>query len=244
MIPMKVSQKILMQLQQILEGIPFGYDSLHLEGDEYIAAAKMMERLLRQGVVQRLSKGVFYKPKQTIFGQIKPSENEILKKIIFKNGQRIAYITGVELYNQMGLTTQVPSCITIATHVRRNPFKAGSLALKSAKSYAPVTNDNYELLGILDALKDLSQIPDADESSVIPILMNLIRSLDFEAALSLVKYGLFYPPRVRALLGAVLESIDAHLDLEVLQKSLNPLSTYRLKTNLLSNARKWHLKTL
>lgn len=241
---MKVSQKILIQLQSIPEGIPFGYDTFQLEGNEYIAATKMMERLLKRGVVQRLSKGVFYKFKQTLFGQLKPSENEILKKVIFKNGQRIAYITGIELYNQMGLTTQVPSCITIATQVRRNPFTTGTLALKSAKSYAPVTNDNYELLGILDALKDLTQIPDADETTVILILTNLIRNFNKKSIFNLVKYGLFYPPRVRALLGAVLESIHTDLDLQVLQKSLNPLSTYRLKTHILSNARKWHLKTL
>jgi Family of unknown function (DUF6088) len=241
---MKVSQKIITQLQQIPEGIPFGYDSFKLETDESIAAAKMMERLLQKGVVQRISKGIFYKAKQTIFGQIRPTEKEILQKVIFKNGQRIAYITGIELYQQMGLTTQVPTHIVIASHLRRNPFTIGDMILKPAKSYAPVTDENYQLLGILDAMKDLSQIPDADESSMLSILMNLIRSLNNEDTSELVKYGLFYPPRVRALLGALLETIYADLDLDTLQKSLNPFSKFRIKTNLLLNAYKWQLKIL
>ena len=114
---MKVSQKIDSQLKNIIEGVTFKYQDLTLEPSEYGAATKTVERLIAEGKLQRASKGVFYKPKQTIFGTLQPREGELLKQYLFKNGQRVAYITGASLYNQMGLTTQIPFTILLVEEV-------------------------------------------------------------------------------------------------------------------------------
>ncbi len=57
--------------------------------------------------IKRLSKGIFYKPEQSVFGELKPSDVEVINTYLFQNGKRIAYLTGTYLYNQMNLTTQV-----------------------------------------------------------------------------------------------------------------------------------------
>ena len=157
---MKVSQKIDSQLKNITEGITFKYQDLVLEPSEYAAATKTVERLIAEGKLQRVSKGVFYKPKQTVFGALQPREDELLKQYLFKNGQRVAYITGASLYNEMGLTTQMPFTIVLASKSRRSALLViGNLKIKPVKSYVDVTNDNYYLLGILDAIKDFNNIP-------------------------------------------------------------------------------------
>ena len=60
----------------------------------------------------------------------------------------------------------------------------------------------------------------------------------------LMKYALQYPPRVRALLGAVLENIfKDKFDLGALKKSLNPSTTFKLsiKNNNLPTAQNWNI---
>jgi hypothetical protein len=241
---MTVSQKIEQQLQQIPEGATFRYQGLAIELSEYSAASKTIERLITKGTLKRASKGIFYKPKQTVFGALQPKEDELLKQYLFKNGQRVAYITGASLYNQMGLTTQIPSTVVIASKARRAFSSIGNLTIKPAKSYVEVTEDNYKLLGILDAVKDFNTISDINNELGITLLINKLRTLNQNETTEIIKYALSYPPRVRALLGAMLEIMDKSLALNTLKISLNPLSKYNygIKNDILPNALDWQLK--
>lgn len=241
---MKIAQKIENQIKEIPEGLTFGYQNLVIEKNEYKAAYKTIERFVTSGRLGKTQKGVFYKPKQTVFGALKPSDNELLKHYLFKDGQRVAYITGTRLYNEMGLTTQVPFIVTIASKTRRNVVTIGKMTIKPAKSYVDVTNENYYLLGILDAIKDFNNILDKDSHSVIAILSNKVRELNTEKTKELIQYALKYPPRVRALLGAIVENTGKIVALERITKSLNPLSTYKygIDNAVLTNISKWYLK--
>ena len=58
----------------------------YLVADKIIAAAKAIERLIAKGVAKRVSNGVFYKPKKSVFGELKPSEDELLKQYLFEKG--------------------------------------------------------------------------------------------------------------------------------------------------------------
>ena len=71
-----------------------------------------------------------------------------------------------------------------------------------------------------------------------------LRELDEKELKRLVKYGLSYPPRVRAFLGALLENLDKKDELEKLKRSLNPLSEYRynIKEDILPTVLNWNLK--
>lgn len=241
---MNISQKIDQQLQAIPEGTVFKYQNLEIAPNEYMAASKKIERLLDKGILKRVSKGMFYKPRPSVFGALRPAEEELLKQYLFKNGQRVAYITGVGLYNAMGLTTQIPVIIEIASNTRRAPIKVGHLSIRPAKSYAAITNDNYELLGILDAIRDFKVIPDMDNQLVINLLSNKLQAIGLQKRQELIGYALNYPPKVKALLGAILSAWEDDLELTRLKSSLNPFTTYKydIQENILPNASKWNIK--
>jgi hypothetical protein len=241
---MSVAQKIEKQLQNIPEGEVFRYENLEIAPNENSAAYKAVERFIATGQIQRTGKGLFYKPRQTVFGALKPNDNELLKPYLFKNKQRIAYVTGIRLYNQMGLTTQVPFYITIATTKRRNSLAVGKIVIKPTKSYAAITDKNYLLLGILDAIKDFKTIPDLDEKNGLLLLSNKIKELDPEQTQELIVCALQYPPRVRALVGAIAENATKTTNFEPLRESLNPLTSYKwdISNTLLPTASKWQIK--
>ena len=233
---MKVAEQIREKIKSIPESEPFGYADLDIAPGDFFTAAKALERLQKKGTIKKITKGVFYKPKISVLGALPPNYNSILQNYLYEGRKRTGYITGYVLYNQLNLTTQMAFTTTIATNRSRKKINIGWLKTKSVKAYVKVTEENYTLLGILDALKDIKLIPDSTASSAIKILMPKIKVFAKKDIGNLIKYALNYPPRVKALLGAVIENIFRNeFDLTSLKRSLNPSTTFKLgikKTDL------------
>lgn len=77
-----------------------------------------MKRLADEGKVERLFNGVYYLTYTTILGtRGRVSVNKYVdKKYINANGEATGYITGIQLANMYGYTTQKPSCLEICSN--------------------------------------------------------------------------------------------------------------------------------
>jgi hypothetical protein len=233
------------RIKQLPEGKPFGYDDLRIAKDDYSTAAKVLERLQKEGLIRKISKGVFYKPEQTVFGELKPDYSELLRPYLYENGKRVAYETGTSLYNRLGLTTQMAFRIKIASRGKRISINRETLKADAVKSYAEVTDSNYEILGLLDAFKDIKRIPDCSVTQAVRRLIDILKELSDKQIESLIRYALVYPPRVRALVGAVLQNNGYEGEgMGKLKHSLNPLTTINLglKESVLPTKTPWYIK--
>jgi hypothetical protein len=65
-----------------------------------------------------------------------------------------------------------------------------------------------------------------NKKSAILVLLSYLKKLTSKELEEYIKYALLYPPRVRALLGALLEKLDSTIDVKRLKNSLNPLTIY------------------
>lgn len=242
---MALAAEIRKRIKQLPEGKTFGYEDLCIAKEDYTTAAKALERFRKEGLIKKVSKGVFYKPEQTVFGELKPDYSELLRPYLFENGKRVAYETGTSLYNRLGLTTQLAYRVKIASRSKRININSGALKADAVKSYAEVTDNNYEMLGLLDAFKDIKRIPDCPVSRAISRFSAIVKELNERQTELLIKYALNYPPRVRALLGAILEKNGISMrGLEKLKESLNPLTIIKLGINEsdLPVKSKWHIE--
>lgn len=241
---MSLASQIRTRINKFPEGKTFGYSDLLITKEDYVTAAKALERLQKEGLIKKMSKGVFYKPKQTVFGELKPDYTELLHPYLFENGKRVAYETGYSLYNRLKLTTQVAFRIKIASRDRRISINKGALRIDTVKSYVDVTGSNYKLLELLDAFKDIKRIPDASTENSTIILSNIIKELDDKQIAEMIKYALSYPPRVKALLGAVLENLNSQVNTNKLKQSLNPLTKFELGINksVLPTINNWNIE--
>lgn len=222
---MNLSTQIEKQIGRFPEGKTFGYSDLEICREDYQSVAKIMERLQNKGLIKKMSNGVFYKPVITAFGELKPDYNEQLRPFLFENGKRITYVTGTYLYNQLGLTTQLAVRVKIASRSKRISINREALKADAVKSYAEVTESNYTVLGFLDALKDIRKIPDTTVQNSVRILSAKIAKMDEKEIARMIKYALMYPPRVRALLGAILENMGKPDNITTpLLNSINPLT--------------------
>ena len=144
----------------------------------------------------------------------------------------------------MGLTTQIPKEISIASREKRIYIAKGNIKANAVKSYVEVTDENYKYLEFLDALKDWKKIPDLDKKSGIEILANILKKINKKQTCELLTIALSYPPRVKAFLGALLEYSEKKINLNCLEESLNPLSEYKLEISkdILPTIEKWNIK--
>ncbi|MEO5996975.1 MAG: DUF6088 family protein [Chitinophagaceae bacterium] len=238
---MTITAKVAAQVSKFKDGTTFTYEELQINREEYPGAAKAIERLLKKGIVSRVSTGLFYKPRKTAFGTLQPNEQDLLRPYLYENGKRVAYITGLALYNKLGLTTQVPKNIKLTSRDKRIAASVGSLKIRSVKSYTDITEENYQYLELLDVIKDFKTIPDIDSTTAIQNITGKLKKL---GSLKIFKaLALKYPPRVRAFAGAILQQIAPKVNLDDLKTSLNPLSQFKfgINTKQLSTITNWNI---
>ncbi|MEO7044917.1 MAG: hypothetical protein ABI091_06385, partial [Ferruginibacter sp.] len=65
---MKVAEQLREKIGKIPESQPFGYADLGIEAIDFFTAAKALERMQKKGTIKKVSKGLFYIPRQTVFG--------------------------------------------------------------------------------------------------------------------------------------------------------------------------------
>lgn len=185
-------------------------------------------RMVKAGLIEKVGRGKYYRPKTSVFGNIEPLPNEMVKDLMYSNGVLSGYVTGYSVWNQMGLTSQISNIIIIGTSRRRDALKRGNYEIRFIMQPNKITSDSIPLLQILDSLKLIKRIPDTTVDQSVRIIKKYIADLDENRLSSLVKLAMKYPPRVRASLGAILESIGNNQYLGKLKQSLNPTSTYAI----------------
>ncbi len=240
---MSITKDIRDRVARMDAGEVFTYDSLAIPQDEFSAAAKALSRLVADGTIKRYKNGMYYKPKNTVFGELEPRESVLLKKYLFENNQQIAYVTGIRLYNQMGLTTQVPKVVRVASKDKQIKTKIGNMVIKPAKSYVRVTKYNVPLLQLLDVIKDFKNIPDLDKAQGVRFIKQKVRGLSNSEKNKLTKFAKAYPPKVRAFLGAILEALSLKKLSQSLKGTINYLSSYEfgLSENILPTISNWNI---
>jgi hypothetical protein len=188
------------------------------------AVAKTLSRLAREGVVRRVRKGVYYRPKATRFGATKPDLTKVFTDTLDRKD--VAWKpTGLSVWNALGLTTQAPGVTTFAVDRRVRLKGAGSVRVRIVPFVHSLSTEER---GALDALRDLRLVPDTTPPETIHRLVELCREgrISFSR---MSRAAAREPPRVRALLGLIgtlLEEDDGTLT--KLRRSLNPTTTFKL----------------
>ncbi|MCG9966946.1 type IV toxin-antitoxin system AbiEi family antitoxin domain-containing protein [Pelotomaculum terephthalicicum JT] len=109
-----------------------------------------LKRMADKGEIERLQKGVYCQVKQTIFGKVTPSIEQVMKKTLTEqNGAKIGYESGAFLMNRLGLTTLIPRNMEITTN-RYGAKLPKDCHIKLKKPAVPITDDNWKYLQFID----------------------------------------------------------------------------------------------
>lgn len=238
---MIVGKQVKQKIASFPEGIVFTISDFGFDPSYDPALAKALSRMAASGELCKVSKGKYYKPKETLLGKIKPANSEIVKDFLEKDGKIIGYITGPQAFATMGLTSQISSSIVIGTGKYRRPLQRSESNISFLRQDNPITKDNIELLRILDAIKMFREIPAVTPDSACKTLLSIIQALSPEKRKELKRLSLTYTNYVRALLGAMLEFIGEST--ASVRNTLNGVTSYKLPVSesTLPNKSNWNI---
>jgi len=241
---MNTTEYVIYKINKLSKGYVFTVDDFDTGVNNREATIKALNRLVADGIISKLSKGKFYKPEKTPFGNLEPDEYQVSKDLLTKNGRVIGYLTGFGIYNKLGLTTQVSFVIQIGKKETRPSIKRGRYKISFIKQKNTITKKNIPLLQILDAIRYIKKIPDTETKFLIKRFLQIIEPLNKEDLLLLIRLSLKYPPATRALLGAFLQELNINNGIDALKESLNPLSEYNLyiSNKHLKSGCNWNIK--
>ncbi len=239
---MKITDYIAYIIDRFPKGFVFTYADFNSEVSQKQALIKALNRMVISGKIAKLSKGKYYKPETTPFGDLLPNQKQVVKDLLEEKGKINGYLTGYSIYNQLGLTTQVSNTIQIGKNEIRPSFKRDRYTIDFIKQKNNITKDNIPLLQILDAIRYIKKIPDTTITNSCIRFIAILRQLKEKDLLLIMRLAHKYPPATRALLGAMLDELKS-TKTETLYNSLNPITKYKLAGafSVLSTAEKWNI---
>jgi hypothetical protein len=179
-------------------GEPIFLGELPGESKDYLR--QEMKRLVDEGRLERLYNGVYYLPYITILGtKGKISiDKYIEKKYLTADGKAIGYITGMQLANKYGFTTQNPSCYEICsneatTKQRKQEIDGNTIVVY--KPVADVTETNKSALQFLDLMSVIDKYSEISGLELVNKLKKYAASVKLDFSL-VKKYLPLYPDKV------------------------------------------------
>ena len=82
---MSITQTVKSSIERIPAGQIFGYQALPSYATSPSAVIKAVSRMVADKSVERFSKGQFYVPQKGVLGKRKPSDDEMLRSMLYKN---------------------------------------------------------------------------------------------------------------------------------------------------------------
>jgi hypothetical protein len=192
-------------------------------GLSFTAVAQALSRLTRAGAIERLSKGVYFRSRQTAFGKSQPNPTAIRKLA----GKRTTiFPAGIAAAGLLGFTTQNPGRSEVATTGVSLPRKlVGAdtvIHTRRPAAWASLSERDGALLDVLRNQAKASEL--SPENTVKRTLALMQEDGRYDR---LLKVAHTEPPRVRAILGAIGEQLGKPAkSLQRLHASLNPLSRF------------------
>jgi len=202
---------------------------------------QILSRIVDEGKLERVKRGVYSKVTETRFGKLKSSSIEVLANEIKADDNKC--FGGLFLFNNLGLTTQVPTTIEVLNNKSSYKLKVGSTLVRYVRIRPKITKENKQLIMYLEVLKNSKKIPDGSASRTYEWLEKRIDSYSYIEIKKLVELSLEYPPRVRAMLGSLLEMQNQNFAYEI-ERSLKNNTPYSIGyiAEYFMNRDRWRLK--
>ena len=163
---------------------PIFLNDLSIEGLSENAVRQSVKRLVASGFLERYDNGIYYIPKRG--GLLEKSYLDpsmvIIRKYVENQLNKYGYITGLSFANQLGLTTQMPAVIEIVTNresTNGRMLMVGNQKVRVKKSSISVSEDNAELLQLLDVIGQAEKYTELTIEETVDILITYIRKKKF-----------------------------------------------------------------
>ena len=181
-------------LQNYENGEPIFLSELPGTSKDYLR--QEMKKLVDEGKLERLYNGVYYLSYLTILGtKGKVSMDRYIEKRYLSTG---GYVTGLQLANKYGFTTQNPSCYEVCSNEATTKQRKQTVDGNTIIVYKPVTEiteKNKSALQFLDLMSVIDKYSEITGEELVAKLKKYVGAakVDFSVAKELLP---LYPDKV------------------------------------------------
>lgn len=138
------------------------------------AIDRHLSTLVNDGTLQKLSQGVYYYPKETVFGKTPPEDDTLVRK--FLKDDRFL-LTSPNSYNSLGVgTTQLYNKRIVYNHKRHGEFMLGNRKFDfQMKPHFPAKATPEFLL--VDLVNNLDKLAE-DKQAILNNVLNKVQQMD------------------------------------------------------------------
>ena len=146
------------------------------------AVDRHLQQLVKDGSLEKLSGGLYYAPKQSVFGKTPADENELVKTFLKDNR---FVVTSPSDYNTLGVgTTQLYNERRVYNQKRHGTYKLGNRSFHFVrKPYVP-TKLTKEFL-LVDLVNNLNRLAE-DQPALLSNVEKKVREMDTKKLKQLV----------------------------------------------------------
>jgi Family of unknown function (DUF6088) len=203
------------------------------------AVSQTLSRLVKAGILERVSKGLYYRPRITRFGQSRPSEIEVQALSIHQK----VMPAGISAANLLGFSTQNVAQGEFATAAASVPRTIIGKSVRLHTRRPEIWNSlSHTEAALLDLLRTRGKFSELSEEATQRRLLLYLGEGDLYERLAAIAST--EPPRVRAMLGALGQELKKSAkQLAPLRQTLNPISRFDFgKLRTLRYAKEWQSK--
>ena len=171
-----------------------------LPGKSRESVRQEMKKLTDEGKIERLYNGVYYLSYRTILGtKGKVSVDKFVRKRFLEaNGQTTGYITGIQLANMYGFTTQNPSCFEVCSNeasTKQRRLDIDGRKIIVYKPVADITKENRGALQFLDLMSTIDKYSEVSGDEFTSKLKSFVVTVGVDFG-QVKKYLPLFPDRV------------------------------------------------
>ena len=185
-------------IENFKNGDPIFLSELPGESKDYLR--QEMKKLVDEGKLERLYNGVYYLSYIKILGtKGKISiDKYIEKKYLKTDGKVSGYITGLQMANKYGFTTQNPACYEVCSNEASTKQRKQEIDGNTIVVYKPVADINEEnktALQFLDLMSVLDKYSEISGAELVNKLKKYVETVGIDFSI-VKKYLPLYPDRV------------------------------------------------
>lgn len=229
------------QLEHLNPKLPFTADDFNVPREKRKALLTFLQNEFKKGTIGRLAKGLYYKPTIAfVTGNKLPPSSFGIYEFLKKRDR--GYLTDASVHSSLSLNTQICGVLIYASNKKPKDFILKNTRYIRVKAFVPdeeIVDNNFYLLQLLDSMNRIETISDCHPDDAVYVLKRHLKYMSEQQITDIERLSQYYPEKVRALLGAMLGSIQspnkqtAKQVSERLRKSLPPNRKYVF--SLLSN---------
>lgn len=185
-------------IENFKNGEPIFLSELPGKSKDYLR--QEMKKLVDEGKLERLYNGVYYLPYVTILGtKGKISVDKYIeKKYLETDGKASGYITGLQMANKYGFTTQNPACYEVCSNEASTKQRKQEIDGNIIVVYKPVADINEEnkaALQFLDLMLVIDKYSEISGAELVNKLKKYVETVGIDFSI-VKKYLPLYPDRV------------------------------------------------